>query len=97
MNKIILPLLLAASISSCTKDDYVYNHCYTFDKTKFGVASSSFFQDHELSEQERKDWCLEMNKKVIRNLNSNPNYHYELSDIDTSYVYLVSHKGKPVN
>lgn len=89
MNKQIAIVIIALfSLSSCSKNDYMYNHCYTFDKTKFGVASSSFTVDHELSKQEELNWCYEMDRKKIENLN-NSGHNYELSDIDTSYVYLV--------
>lgn len=97
MKKLTILAIVSVALASCSKEDYLYNHCYTFDKTKFGVASSSFFQDHELSKQEQEKWCREMDRKVIETLNKNPNNHYELSDIDTSYVYLVAHKGKSVN
>lgn len=90
MNKTFAIIITAiVGLTSCSVDDHMYNHCYTFDKTKFGVASSSFTVDHKLSKDEELKWCAEMNRKVIETLNSNPNHHYELSDIDTSYVYLV--------
>ena len=92
MNKSILTLIVASiGLTSCTKEDYIYNHCYTFDKTKFGVASGSFFTDHLLTKEEERNWCYEMDKRIIENLNNNPKNHYEISDIDTSYVYLVRH------
>jgi hypothetical protein len=89
MKKIILPLiLLVVTLSSCEKMDVMYNHCYTFDKTKFGVASSSFMVDHVLTKEEEKKWCAEMNNRVIENLKKRqPNL--TINDIDTSYVYLV--------
>ena len=89
MKKITLPLIvLAITLCSCGKEDVMYNHCYTFDKTKFGVASSSFLVDHILSKEEEKSWCAEMNNRVIENLKRN-NPNIEVEDIDTSYVYLV--------
>ena len=90
MKKLIIIIVSVIGLTSCEKQDYVYNHCYTFDKTKFGYASSSFFVGHELSEQERKDWCYTMDLKVVENYKrTNPNITIE--DIDTSYVYMVEH------
>jgi hypothetical protein len=90
MRKISIIILLVIGFTSCQKEDYVYNHCYTFDKTKFGVASSTFFVSHELSEQEKKDWCYTMDLKVIENYKKkNPSITIE--DLDTSYVYMVEH------
>jgi hypothetical protein len=89
MNKQIAIVIIALfSMSSCSKNDYMYNHCYTFDKTKFGVASSSFIVDHILSKEEERNWCYEMDKTKIENLN-NAGHNYKLEDIDTSYVYLI--------
>jgi hypothetical protein len=88
MKKLILIIAVVIGLSSCQKEQYVYNHCYTFDKTKFGVASSSFWVDHPLNEQEKKDWCYLMNTRVIENQKrTNPNI--TMADIDTSYVYMV--------
>lgn len=88
MKKIIIGILGVVVLCSCGKEDVMYNHCYTFDKTKFGVASSSFMVSHILSKEEERKWCAEMNNRVIENLKrSNPSI--EVEDIDTSYVYLV--------
>lgn len=88
MKKLILIIAVVIGLSSCQKEQYVYNHCYTFDKTKFGYASSSFWVDYPLNEQQKKDWCNLMNERVIKNLKrTNPNI--TVADIDTSYVYLV--------
>lgn len=67
----------------------MYNHCYTFDKSKFGYFSGSFSVDHVLSKDEEIAWNQEMDRKVINTYNSNPANNYQLSDIDTSYVYLI--------
>ncbi len=88
MKKIIIPIIAIITLCSCGKEDVMYNHCYTFDKTKFGVASSSFFVSHVLSKEEERKWCAEMNNRVIENLKRN-NPNIEVKDIDTSYVYLV--------
>lgn len=88
MKKLIIIIGAIFTLSSCTKEDYVYNHCYTLDKSKFGYASSSFFVGHELSEQEKKDWCYTLDLKVVDNQRrTNPNF--KLEDIDTSYVYKI--------
>jgi hypothetical protein len=91
MNKSIAVIIAIAvvGLTSCSKNDYMYNHCYTFDKTKFGVGSRPFTVDHELSKQEQVNWCYEMDKRLIETLNQNPSNNYKLEDIDTSYVYLV--------
>lgn len=89
LKSIVLVAFVAFSVASCSVDDHYYNHCYTFDKSRFGYASGGFTVDHELSKEEQKKWCDELCRKVIESLNNNPNNHYELSDIDTAYVYLA--------
>jgi hypothetical protein len=87
MKKLILFIAVVIGLSSCTKEEYVYNHCYTFDKSKFGYGSNSFSVDHPLNEQEKKDWCYIMNTRVVENQKRiNPNI--TMADIDTSYVYM---------
>lgn len=89
MNKLTVIIIAVLGLASCKKEGYTYNHDYTFDKTKFGYASGSFITDHLLTKEEERNWCYEMDKRVVDNLNHNPSNHYELSDIDTSFVYLV--------
>lgn len=89
MKKLLLSAIAASIlITSCSKEGYMYNHDYTFDKTKFGYASGSFVVDHVLTNAEEKQWLNEMNQRIIDNLNR-AGHNYKLEDIDTSFVYLV--------
>ena len=88
MKKLILIIAVVIGFSSCEKVQYVYNHCYTFDKTNSVYGSSTFWVDYPLNEEQKKNWCDLMNKKLIeRYQKTNPNI--TLADIDTSFVYLV--------
>ena len=88
MKKLILIIAVVIGLSSCQKQEYTYNHCFTFDKSKFGYGSNTFWVDYPLNEQQKQEWCNIMNERVIENYKrTNPNI--TLADIDTSYVYLV--------
>lgn len=84
MKNIILSISIIVCLSSCSKEGYIYNHSYKCTKNQQGWSSGSFIVDHILSDEEEKNWCEAMNKKVLEQGVSSTGI------IDTAYVYFVS-------
>jgi len=88
MNKLIAIIFTVIALSSCKKEGYVYNHDYKFDKKEDCYSSGAFTVDHILTKEEEKQWCNEMNQKMVDTRNSFGG-HYTVNDIDTSFVYYI--------
>lgn len=88
MRNLFIIVISVVTFSSCQKEGYVYNHNYKFDKNEDAYSSGSFTTDHILTKEEEKQWCNEMDNKIVDIRNSYGG-NFQLSDIDTSFVYYI--------